>query len=90
MDSLVRQAFENDRRRTERRLIRAIADVREQLLRIEDTVSAGAPLAGSRACQLVQLAGETAIAAGTLDTLVEWGNVFDAQSNDGRRRHGGA
>lgn len=79
MDDITRRAFEYDQRRTVRRLTVAIADIREQLLSIEDAINSGAPLASARSRQLITLAGEVASNAGALDTLVEWGNVFDSQ-----------
>lgn len=79
MDDLTRRAFEGDRCRTARRLTAAIADIREQLLSIEDAINSGAPLAATRSRQLVTRAGEVASTAGALDTLVEWGNLFDSQ-----------
>lgn len=82
MDDLTRRAFDGERRRTARRLTAVIADIREELLRVEDAIASGAPLAASRARQIVNLAGDAAGAAAALDTLIEWGNIFDTQNRD--------
>ena len=78
MDDLTRRAFDSDQRRTARKLRLAIADIRQQLLSIEDAIDSGSPLVGDRSRQLIHLASEVAVSGGALDTLVEWANVFDA------------